>query len=221
MMHGRGLLGLLLCGSATLMNGTPTHPVAAPPAATVASIRHVAPKPAVTWVSSPNADERTRPEGITCLVIHDTQTPGVRAAKVIANHFANPRAEAAAHFIIGKDGEIIQCVDESRRAWHVGPSLLDGIPKVNDYSIGIELVNAEDGTDPFTEAQYQSLAALSAHLVSRYDIPMGRILGHRDVAMPLGRKQDPADNFDWSRFRQDLTVLLTRSGYDLQAAHRP
>ncbi|MBC7544541.1 MAG: N-acetylmuramoyl-L-alanine amidase [Candidatus Sericytochromatia bacterium] len=220
MIHSKGLLGLLLCGSASMLTGTP-QPAHVAATGQLAPQLTVLPKPAVTWVVSPNADARTKPDGITCLVIHDTQTPGVVSARIIANHFGNPRAEASAHFIIGKAGEIIQCVDESRRAWHVGPSLMDGVPKVNDYSIGIELVNAEDGSDPFTEAQYRSLASLSAHLVSRYTIPIGRIIGHRDVAMPLGRKQDPADNFAWDRFRTDLGTLLAKGGYPLKAAFRP
>jgi N-acetylmuramoyl-L-alanine amidase len=224
MLHGKALVGLLLCGSASVMAGAPWHSQTATPGSVASQMtpaRVILPKPAVTWVYSPNADARTNPEGITCLVIHDTQTPGVRSAKVIANHFANPHSEAAAHFIIGKAGEIIQCVDESRRAWHVGPSLFEGVPKVNDYAIGIELVNAEDGVDPFTDAQYQSLAALSGYIVSRYGIPFERIVGHRDVAMPLGRKQDPADNFDWDRFRHDLGTRLAKGGYYQQAARRP
>jgi N-acetylmuramoyl-L-alanine amidase len=218
MFQSKAIVGLLLVGSATVSTGTPPAP---PPAPVPAPAAPILPKPKVTWVASPNADERTDPEGVTVLVIHDTETPGVTRAQTIANHFANPRAEAAAHFIIGKAGEIIQCVSESRRAWHVGPSLLDGVPKVNDFSVGIELVNAEDGRDPFTAAQYRSLAALSAHLVSRYRIPMGRIVGHRDVAMPLGRKHDPADNFDWGRFRTDLTARLSAGGYRVQTALQP
>jgi N-acetylmuramoyl-L-alanine amidase len=218
MIHSKALMGLLLVGSAAVVTGTPPQ---APDRSPVVQTPPVLPKPAVTWVASPNADERTDPEGVTVLVIHDTQTPGVTRAQTIANHFANPRSEAAAHFIIGKSGEIIQCVAESRRAWHVGPSLLDGVPKVNDFSIGIELVNAEDGRDPFTVAQYNSLAGLSAHLVSRYRIPLQRIVGHRDVAMPLGRKHDPADNFDWSRFRRDLTTRLSAAGYPVRAAAGP
>jgi N-acetylmuramoyl-L-alanine amidase len=218
MIHSKAVFGLLLFGSAAVMTGTPPVTGPEPDAAPVVP---VLPKPKVTWVASPNADERTRADGITALVIHDTETPGITKAKTIANHFANPRSEAAAHFIIGKAGEIIQCVDESRRAWHVGPSLLDGVPKVNDFSVGIELVNAEDGKDPFTEAQYRSLTALSAHLVSRFHIPLARIVGHRDVAMPLGRKHDPADNFNWERFRRDLNARLAAAGYPLQAAAQP
>lgn len=218
MLQSKAVLGLLVVGSATVVTGTPP---ALPSPGPASLVWPVLPKPRVTWVASPNADERTDAEGVTCLVIHDTETPGVTRARTIANYFADPKAEAAAHFIIGKAGEIIQCVPETRRAWHVGPSLLDGVPKVNDFSIGIELVNAEDGHDPFTTAQYRSLAALSAHVVSRYRIPLARIVGHRDVAMPFGRKHDPADNFDWPRFRRDLTARLSAAGYPLTTAATP
>ncbi|MBI6546030.1 MAG: N-acetylmuramoyl-L-alanine amidase [Cyanobacteria bacterium NC_groundwater_1444_Ag_S-0.65um_54_12] len=107
-------------------------------------------KPLVVWIPSPNYDDRPAGAVIDTIVIHDTETPGIRSARTIASHFANPRSGVSAHFIIGKGGEIVQCVDEAKRAFHAGPSLFRGRSHVNDFSIGIELVNAQTGRDPFT-----------------------------------------------------------------------
>lgn len=162
--------------------------------------RPLPPKPAVSWIPSPNFDERPPGVVVDTLVIHDTETPGIRLAKTIASHFANPRSGVSAHFIIGKAGEIVQCVDETKRAFHAGPSLFRGRDKVNDFSIGIELVNSQSGSDPFTDAQYDSLIRLTRHLVARFDIPTDRIVGHHDVTLRPHVKRDPAPNFDWDRF---------------------
>jgi AmpD protein len=99
-------------------------------------------------------------------------------------------------------------VADERRAWHAGPSRFEGREKVNDFSIGIELVNAQTGTDPFTDAQYASLIALTADLVSRYNIPLTHITGHRHVTNYPELKHDPADNFDWERYLVGVQEML-------------
>ena len=166
----------------------------------------VPPKPPVTWIPSPHQDDRPAGAGIDTIVIHDTETPGIRQARTIANWFTNPRSGVSAHFIIGKAGEIVQCVPEIRRAFHAGPSLFRGRQKVNDFSLGIELVNAQTGTDPFTEAQYDSLGRLVKHLMAKYDVPSDRIVGHHDVTLRPSVKRDPAPNFDWERFMSALEI---------------
>lgn len=156
---------------------------------------------------SPNHDERPAGVAIDTIIVHDTETPGVTKATTIANHFLNPRSQVSAHYIIGKAGEILQCVPDTRRAWHAGPSKYAGREKVNDFSIGIELVNAQTGRDPFTDAQYQSLIALTSDLVTRHGIPLERITGHRHVTNYPSIKRDPADNFDWKRYLDGVKAM--------------
>ena len=55
--------------------------------------------------------------------------------------FMNPSARVSAHYVVGRDGEIVQMVHEHEKAWHAGQALLYGDPNVNSMSIGIELVN--------------------------------------------------------------------------------
>lgn len=161
-------------------------------------------------VEMPSQHQDDRPAGsvIDTIVVHDTETPGVREATTIVNWFKNPRSKVSAHYIIGKRGELIQCVPDEKRAWHAGPSKLDNREKVNDFSIGIELVNAQTGTDPFTEEQYQTLALLTADLVLRHQIPLTRVVGHRHVTNYPKLKKDPADNFDWARYFSDVEAVL-------------
>lgn len=169
------------------------------------------PKPvvelAILEAVSPNQDDRPAGVAIDAIIVHDTETPGVTKAQTIANHFLNPRSQVSAHYIIGKAGEVMQCVADERRAWHAGPSKYDGREKVNDFSIGIELVNAQTGRDPFTDAQYNSLITLTADLVTRHRIPLSRITGHRHVTNYPKIKRDPADNFDWKRYLDGVSAL--------------
>lgn len=170
-----------------------------------------APKPVlslpISTVNSPNQDDRPAGSTIDTLIVHDTETPGVRKATTIANWFLNPRSAVSAHYIIGKAGEILQCVPDERRAWHAGPSNFEGREKVNDFSIGIELVNAQTGRDPFTDAQYSSLIALTTDLTTRFNIPLNRITGHRHVTHYPELKRDPADNFSWERYLTGVQAL--------------
>jgi len=112
---------------------------------------------------------------------------------------------ASAHALIRRDGQIVQYVPFGERAWHAGKSEYQGRSACNDFSIGIELEGA-DGT-PYSEAQYQALAALTAALFAAYpSLSSQAIAGHSDIAP--GRKSDPWPTFDWPRFRTLLKERL-------------
>ena len=106
----------------------------------------------------------------------------------------------SAHCLIRRDGAIVQYVPFHLRAWHAGQSSYQGKEKCNDFSIGIEL----EGTDfePFTEAQYQSLAQLTQLLISVYPLIKHNITGHSDIAPE--RKTDPGPFFDWQKYKNKL-----------------
>ena len=113
--------------------------------------------------------------------------------------------EVSAHFLIRRDGKIIQFVPLHFRAWHAGLSSFQGQGNCNDNSIGIEL----EGTDniSYTEAQYNALTELSEAIVTAYPgISLGRIVGHQDIAP--NRKTDPGVAFDWTHYRKRLVNKL-------------
>lgn len=165
-------------------------------------------------VPSPNCDERPADGAIDLVVIHTISLPpGEFGGAGIVDLFTNrlqPDAHASyaaiagvkvsAHFLIRRDGGLIQFVPCAKRAWHAGKSSWKGRTSCNDFSIGIEM----EGTDevPFTAAQYRRLAALTRVLQARY--PIRDIAGHSDVAP--GRKTDPGPYFDWARYRGMLRI---------------
>jgi AmpD protein len=173
---------------------------------------------AAPFVPSPNCDERPAGSPIDLIVVHHISVPpGEFGGPGISELFTNrldPRANPAcapiaglrvsAHFLIRRDGELIQFVPCSKRAWHAGESAWKGRGRCNDFSIGIELEGT--GEIAYTDAQYGKLAALTRALQSRYGI--ADIAGHSDIAP--GRKHDPGASFDWKRYRALLGKALPR-----------
>lgn len=141
-----------------------------------------------SWVASPNHDER-RPNFV---ILHHTGSgEAARALRTLTD----PRREVSAHYLVARDGAIVQLVDERSRAWHAGRSSWGGHADLNSASLGIELDN--DGDEPFPAAQIDALLALLRDLVVRHRIPSANVLGHGDVAP--GRKVDPSRYFPWQR----------------------
>ena len=162
----------------------------------------------VTLLPSPNFNDRPDDTAITLLVIHHISLPpGQFGTTHIADLFLNQLDLAAdpwcscleglrvsAHFLIDRNGHVTQFVSCDQRAWHAGVSSFDGREQCNDFSIGIELEGTD--TEPFTDAQYASLAKLSSCLRARY--PLLAVRGHSDIAPR--RKTDPGPFFDWRRY---------------------
>jgi N-acetylmuramoyl-L-alanine amidase len=177
------------------------------------------------WRPSPNVDQR-RPNFV---ILHQTTNDTV--GKALAT-LTDPQRKVSAHYLIGRDGGLIQLVDESARAWHAGESRWGGMSDLNSASIGIELDNT--GEEPFAEAQIVTLLSLLADLRERYKIPAANVLAHGDVAPT--RKVDPSRFFPWRRLAQagfgmwcdtppasapagfDATLGLRALGYDTTVA---
>jgi len=160
------------------------------------------------FVESPNFD--ARPEGveISLLVVHSISLPpGQFGGPAIEQLFTNCLEPAehpyfreicalrvSAHFLVRRDGALLQFVPVAARAWHAGASRWRGRERCNDFSVGVELEGTEGA--PFAPAQYETLAALASAL--RRALPLRDFAAHSDVAR--GRKTDPGSGFDWSMF---------------------
>lgn len=152
----------------------------------------------VVWVGSPNYNQRPDGAPIDVIVLHHTAGAELSAT---VNWFANPESRVSAHFTIGRDGSIVQHVSTFLRAWHCGPSEdIFGRENINHYSVGIELDNIGDGTEPYPEAQLQALENLIPVILRRHP-EMRLITSHERIAIPPGRKVDPI-NFPWERMDQ-------------------
>jgi LysM repeat protein len=185
-----------------------TPPVPSPPAPTPPSPpppTGVAPtKPSIRWVGSPHFNNRRRPDDITAIVIHSTANSSLVG---VVDWFNNPSAKVSAHYTIGKDGQIVQHVQDMHRAWHAGRSVWKGRNSCNDYTIGIELVNLNDGSDPYPEAQHQANVTLCAYLADKYRVSADDMMGHLDIALPPGRKSDPR-GYNLDKLRNDVAAVL-------------
>lgn len=174
-----------------------------------------------TWQGSPNFDER-KPNFV---VLHHTSDDTVDQA---LRTLTNPLRSVSAHYLIGRDGKIVQLVDERARAWHAGESKWGAATDINSASLGIELDN--NGHEPFPDAQISALLALLTDIKQRYRIPSENFLGHADVAPR--RKTDPSSHFPWKTLAEngfglwcdapfpepppafDATTALRGLGYD-------
>lgn len=137
----------------------------------------------------PSANFDERPAGVTVdtVVIHATV---LNTLAEVIKHFADPQTKVSCHYTIDRDGTIAAHVPEDRRAWHAGQSKMkDGRSRVNDFSIGIELVNLNDGADPFPAPQIQAMRDLLKTILARH--PIKHIIPHFECADPPGRKSDP------------------------------
>jgi AmpD protein len=169
-------------------------------------------------VASPNFDARPDGVDVELLVIHNISLPpgrfGGPAIEALFTNRLDPAAHpsftsiadlrVSAHFLIRRDGRLLQFVAIGARAWHAGVSNWRGRVRCNDFSIGIEL----EGTDarPYTAQQYRRLAAL-ARDIRRACPSLTGLAGHSEIAP--GRKSDPGPAFDWGRFMLDAGLPPT------------
>lgn len=168
---------------------------------------------------SPNYNQRPKDAEISLLVIHNISLPPKQYGESYIEDFFCNRLDVAkhpyfetiqdlqvsAHFLIKRDGELVQFVSCDERAWHAGASQWQNRENCNDFSVGIELEGCDD--EAFEQSQYQTLLSLSEKLMLQYPaLSETAIAGHSDIAP--GRKTDPGPYFDWDSFRQQLAQRL-------------
>jgi N-acetylmuramoyl-L-alanine amidase len=145
---------------------------------------------------------------ITLLVLH--ATVGSYASSLA--WLCNPASKVSTHYLIRKDGHIAQLVADNLAAWHAGVSAWFDLDsgEIMRQSIGIELENRNTGVDKYPEAQMAALLELSRALVAQYKIVPDMVTRHLDVAIPKGRKTDPA-GFPWLAFKAALYAPTTQT----------
>jgi len=207
----------------------------------------------IPFVASPNYSNRGD-YAISGIVLH--YTAGGHAIGTV-NWFQNPQAKVSAHFIIDRNGDIIQMVDLEKAAWHAGSSMLSYRGKLkkgaNRFTIGIELANygllhrdshgyfwyeragnmklyrldgaPKVGTlvfphghfvtgwwEPYPAKQIESLMWLLNELYQKVDsLDKNCIVGHEEIALPLGRKLDVGPLFPWQWFGRGVGTRYTQS----------
>lgn len=164
------------------------------------------------YQASPHCDERPVNIPIDMIVIHGISLPPEEFGGTAIEEFfcgklntnSHPyyasiaSLRVSAHLLIKRNGDIVQFVPFTKRAWHAGESTFRGRTRCNDFSIGIEL----EGTDhvPYELKQYETLSEVVRLLMQAYPaITKDRVVGHVDIAP--GRKTDPGPLFDWAYLR--------------------
>jgi N-acetyl-anhydromuramoyl-L-alanine amidase len=160
-----------------------------------------------TQTTSPNFDLRPENCPIELVVIHNISLPpnqygGSGIIQLFTNQL-NPNEhpyyaeiymrKVSSHFLIRRNGKLIQFVSCLQRAWHAGVSNWQGRERCNDFSVGVELEGSD--FEAFEPAQYIVLNRLIESLKDTY--PIQHIVGHSDIAP--GRKTDPGPYFDWNK----------------------
>ncbi|MFV8129682.1 N-acetylmuramoyl-L-alanine amidase [Streptomyces syringium] len=146
------------------------------------------------WVAASSANWRwaDRPADYTIdrVVIHVVQGSYGDALRV----FRDPLHQAAAHYVVRKDGHVAQTVRELDVAFHSGNR------RFNERSVGIEHEGYVDRPGDFTDAMYRASAALTAGICARYGFPADRahIVAHSQV--PGTDHTDPGPHWDWDRY---------------------
>lgn len=159
------------------------------------------------------------------VIIHHTAQDSLAQT---VNTFILERTQVSAHYIIGRDGFLVQMLNDELRAWHAGAGKWGNITDMNSCSIGIELDN--NGNEPFTDSQIKTLLLLLEKLKNDYKIPAANFIGHSDIAPK--RKTDPSVFFPWETLAKngfglwysspdevppasfDVEAALRRIGYD-------
>ncbi|QBB83294.1 MULTISPECIES: N-acetylmuramoyl-L-alanine amidase [Wolbachia] len=168
-----------------------------------------------------NYDDREGKK-VLMVVVHHTESPTLKSTKCALNS-----SGISVQLIVDRDGSITLMVPLEKRAWHASISyakvqvdnVVEELRKLNDYSIGIEIVNT--GLEPFPEEQMKSVKDLILYLMKRFKIRKDMIFSHAEIGTIVYnsaiegyamRKPDPHKLFDWE--------LLEKSGIGLHIGDR-
>ena len=168
------------------------------------------------WVGSINFGIR-KPNFV---ILHHTAQKSTD--QTIRTFTVKGQSEVSAHYVVGRDGKVVQMVNDFFRAHHAGIGRWGNDTDLNSSSIGIEIDN--DGFEPYSEAQIQGVLKVLATLKKRYKIPAANFIGHSDIAP--SRKPDPHD-FPWKRLAEkgfglwyDDILVIPSAEFDTKLALR-
>ncbi len=150
-------------------------------------------KMATSYSPNFNLPKRLK-HNIKFIIIHYT---GMKKESAAIKRLQDPKSKVSSHYLIKRNGEIINLVPDLFEAWHAGVSSWKYFKSLNKKSIGIELTNPghQYGYKRFSKKQIFSLKKLLNILVKKYKIEKKYILGHSDISP--GRKKDPGEKFPW------------------------
>ena len=139
----------------------------------------------------------------------------MKKEKEVFKRFCDEKSKVSAHYLVKKNGQVINFVPDLYEAWHAGKSKWKKIQSLNRYSIGIEIQNQghDNEYENFNSKQINTIKILLKEIVKKYKINPKNILGHSDIAPD--RKKDPGEKFPWKKLsRENLAFWHSLSDYD-------
>lgn len=146
-----------------------------------------------------------RTEQITGIVIHYTANPG-STAQENRDYFNglqySHETEASSNFVIGLDGEIIQCVPTWEVAYASNERNID--------TVSIECCHPDE-SGAFTDATYRSLVRLTAWLCEKFGLTQDDVIRHYDVTGKICPKYFVEHEDAWAEFRENVGRAMEKS----------
>lgn len=130
------------------------------------------------------------------IVIHYVGNPGT-TAKQNRNYFDNPDSSVSSHFIVGLDGEIVQCLPLSE--------VSAASNHRNSDTVSIEVCHP-DGTGKFNDATYQSLLKLVNWLLDIGGLSPEHVIRHYDVTGKECPRYYVRNPEAWEQFLLDVAA---------------
>lgn len=155
----------------------------------------------------------TASDPITGIVIHYTANPG-STAQENRDYFNNLKdtheTSASSHFVVGLDGEIVQCVP----TWEIAYASNER----NHDTISIECCHPDE-TGKFTDKTYASVVQLTAFLCQKYNLTEESVIRHYDVTGKNCPKYFVENEDAWITFKADVKAALEKSAADENAGN--
>lgn len=163
-----------------------------------------------------DVNEYSRPgiplKKIKGIVVHYTANPGSTAAEN-RNYFEGLKdsheTKVSSHFVIGIEGEIVQCIPSSEIAYASNSR--------NDDTLSIECCH-KDETGEFTEATYDSLVKLVGWLCYRFGLESSDVIRHYDVTEKICPKYFVDHPDAWEQFKKDVDGQILVVAEEVKAA---
>lgn len=144
-------------------------------------------------------------EGVRGVVIHYTANPG-STAQNNRDYFNglqdSHETEASSNFVVGLDGEIIQCVP----TWEIAYASNER----NSDTVSIEVCHPDE-SGKFTKETYKSLVQLTAWLCKKFDLTEAEVIRHYDVTGKNCPKYFVENEKAWEQFKGNVRYALERS----------
>lgn len=153
---------------------------------------------------NPYSRPGTATDQITGIVVHYTANPGSTAMDN-RNYFEGLKdshiTKASSNFVVGLDGEIVQCVP----TWEVAYASNSR----NHDTVSIECCHPDD-TGKFNDATYRSMVQLCAWLCLKFDLNENDVIRHYDVTGKNCPKYFVENEDAWKTFRKDIKAVLDK-----------